>query len=104
MLDKLIVSIKDLPKGSMVKVTSVALFIDNVKIDIEYDGYYFHKDTALKDRRRDEFLKQDGWKILRIKGRRNVPTFDELRVAINKLLNSDRTYTELVLDDWGLTG
>lgn len=82
----------------------VALFVDNVKIDIEYDGYYFHKDTAIKDRRRDEFLKQDGWKILRIKGRRNIPTFEKLQSAINKLLTSDRTYTELVLDDWGLTG
>jgi len=44
----------------------IALFIDDIKIDIEYDGWYWHKDQQ-KDRRRDEFLKSQGWKILELK-------------------------------------
>lgn len=34
----------------------VFLNIDNIKIDIEYDGEHWHLDEA-KDRRRDEYVK-----------------------------------------------
>lgn len=77
----------------------IALFYgDNVKIDIEYDGYYWHSDQQ-KDRRRDEVSKSYGWKILRIKGGHSLPIEEQLMQAINKLING-YSYTEIKLDDW----
>lgn len=77
----------------------IALFIDNEKINIEYDGWYWHQDQQ-RDRRRDEFLKSNGWKILRIKGSHKIPTEVQLNEALNKLIYKDYHYTEIVLSDW----
>ena len=77
----------------------VAIFIDNIKIDLEYDCWHWHQDSQ-KDRRRDEFLKSQGWKILRIKSSHKLPTLEQLKESINKLISSDRTFTRIVLDDW----
>lgn len=78
----------------------VALFIGEIKIDVEYDGWYWHKGREIEDRRRDEFLKSQGWKILRIKSRRALPTHDEILQCINKLTNTDRKFSILTLSDW----
>ena len=48
---------------------------DGQKIDIEYDGNYWHQDKN-KDRRRDEVIKSKGFKIFRIKSDRSVPTIE----------------------------
>jgi very-short-patch-repair endonuclease len=77
----------------------VALFIYDTKIDIEYDGSYWHQDKQ-KDRKRDEFLKTQGWKILRIRSGQKVPTLIELQNSIEKLINTNRNYTQITLDDW----
>ena len=77
----------------------VAIFIDDIKIDLEYDCAHWHKDQQ-KDRRRDEFTKSQGWKILRIKSSHKIPKLEQLQEAINKLINSDRKFTQIILDDW----
>jgi len=78
----------------------VAIFIDDIKIDLEYDSWYWHQDQK-KDRRRDEFLKTQGWKIFRIKSGCKIPTFKQIQENINKLINnSNRFYTHIILDDW----
>lgn len=71
--------------------------INDCKIDVEYDGQYWHKD-AQKDRRRDEFIKSQGYKILRIKGNRQVPTEKQLQEAIDYLVKGNHSYTEIILD------
>ena len=76
----------------------VALFINDIKIDIEYDGWVWHNST--RDRRRDEFLKSQGWKIMRIKSGHKLPTIDQLKIAIEDLTTTDYKYYEIVLDDW----
>ena len=80
-------------------IFDIALFIDENKIDIEYDGWYWHQDTQ-KDRNRDEHFKLSGWKILRIKSANKIPTKDQLIEAINRLIKNGYSYTEIVLDDW----
>ena len=79
----------------------IAIFVNNIKIDLEYDGYFWHKDQQ-KDRRRDEFLKSQGWKILRIKSGHKISLLKEIINSINKLINTDRTFTQIILDDWKL--
>jgi very-short-patch-repair endonuclease len=77
----------------------IALLVCDKKIDIEYDGSYWHQ-NAQKDRARDEVLKGRDWKILRIKSSRNVPEIEEIINAINQLITTDRTYKEIKLQDW----
>ena len=77
----------------------VALFLEkDIKIDIEYDGNYWHKDLQ-KDRRRDEFIKSQGFKILRIRSGRLVPTTEQMEEAINEL-KERKNFVGIVLPDW----
>lgn len=77
----------------------IALFINNKKIDIEYDGWYWHQNLQ-HDRKRDEFLKSNGWNILRIKGSHKIPTEVQLNEALNRLIYENYHYTEIILSDW----
>ena len=76
----------------------ISLCINNIYIDVEVDGWYWHQNYQ-KDRRRDEFVKKQGYKILRIKFDHNLPLIEELENSIEKLLNSEHTYYELILSD-----
>ena len=76
----------------------IALHINNINIDIEYDGWHWH--DSQRDRKRDEFLKSQGWKVFRIKSGHKIPSLKQIQEGIFKLINTDRTYTQIVLDDW----
>lgn len=80
-------------------ILDIVVELNNAKINIEYDGWYWHQDQQ-KDRRRDEFLKQKGYKILRIKGGHKLPDDTEFFNAINKLAHNDHSYKEIILSDW----
>jgi len=77
----------------------VALFISVFKIDIEYDAWYWHQDQQ-KDRRRDEFAKSQGWKILRIKSSHKLPTLEQIEESIDYLINKNKSFSYIILDDW----
>ena len=70
--------------------------VNNIKIDIEYDGEYWHQDIQ-KDRKRDEFIKTNNYKILRIKGKHNIPSKEQLIDSINTLIMTDKQYLEIKL-------
>lgn len=73
------------------------ILIDNQKIDVEYDGWYWHQDTN-RDRRRDNFVKSKGYKIFRVKGNHQdlMPTQEQIDIAISQLLNG-KNYTEIIM-------
>lgn len=71
---------------------------NNVRIDIEYDGYIWH--DQMRDERRDMYTKSQGIKILRIKSAYLLPDENELFNAINSLVNTDIQYNEIILSDW----
>lgn len=73
--------------------------INNVEIDIEYDGWFFHQDK-LKDLRRDKFLRSEGMKVLRIRSGNLLPTKQELFNAIDYLVNTEHRFKEIILSDW----
>jgi hypothetical protein len=79
----------------------IAIVTKDFKIDIEYDGWYWHKNKSKEDRKRDEYLKSQGWKILRIKSGREVPTFEQIKESINKLITTDKQFTQIIMSDWG---
>lgn len=69
------------------------------KIDVEYDGWYWHQDP-IKDIKRDRFLQNNGYKVLRIKSGKNIPTQQQLDRAIQTLIKSDLKYYEIILEDY----
>ena len=77
----------------------VVVLFDDVKINIEYDGSFWHAD-ANKDRKRDEFVKTHGYRVLRIKSRRSIPNLTDLVDKIESLKDGEHTYDEIVLPDW----
>lgn len=77
-----------------------AIEVNNVKIDIEYDGHYWHKNLKQKDRARDEIVKKQGYKILRIEGEKIIPSKEEISEKINILLNTDRYFEQLYTKDY----
>lgn len=79
----------------------VAIFIGDIKIDLEYDCWYWHKDKLNYDHKRDEFLKSQGWKIFRIKSKNKIPTLQEIERKIEQLVSeNDKKFTSIILEDW----
>lgn len=73
--------------------------VNNIMIDVEYDGRYWHQDSV-HDRKRDEFVKSNGYKVLRIKSNKLIPNENDLIKTIEKLSLSNHSYNEIILDDW----
>lgn len=67
------------------------------KIDIEYDGWYWHQNRQEKDKRRNYFLIRRGYKVLRIKGNKNddIPTREQIIKAIDYLVKDNHCYVEI---------
>ena len=77
----------------------VFVCIDDIKIDVEYDGWYWHQDK-LADLKRDKFLQSSGFKTLRIRSGTLLPTEQELFDAIDYLVNTKHHFKEIILSDW----
>ena len=50
-------------------------------------------------RKRDCFVKDNGFKVIRIKSTTKNPTKEQLKEAIDVLINSDKTFIEINLID-----
>lgn len=70
-------------------VLDCLLIIDNVKIDVEYDGKYWHNGREDHDRKRNHWLIYNGYKVLRIEGNDNddLPTIKRICEAVDLLLS-----------------
>lgn len=73
--------------------------VNGVKIDVEYDGSYWHQDQQ-KDIKRDKFLQSQGFKALRVRSGHLLPTEQELFDAIDYLVNTEHHFKEIILSDW----
>lgn len=73
--------------------------INGVKIDIEYDGSYWHHDQQ-RDLKRDKFLQSHGFKTLRVRSGHLLPTEQELFDAIDYLVDTEHHFKEIILSDW----
>lgn len=70
--------------------------VNGIKIDIEYDGAYWHQNKQ-KDRRRDEYVKSQGYKVLRIISDRILPTQKQLAEKIDFLISTEYKFTYINL-------
>ena len=73
--------------------------MDSIKIDVEYDGWFWHQDKH-KDLKRDKFLQSQGFKVLRVRSGVQLPTEEELFEAIDYLVNTEHHFKEIILSDW----
>ena len=72
-----------------------AVRINNILIDVEYDGLYWHQDKE-RDERRNVFVQNQGYKVLRVKGNKKdeLPTKERIDEQIQKLLHGEK-YAEI---------
>lgn len=84
----------------------IVLLIEGQKIAIEYDGWHYHKNRQDKDRQKRKYLREHGFKTLRIKGGSDIPTKERLMAALDKLTDSTnkRLWYEIALPGWGGKG
>lgn len=78
---------------------SIDIAFPEKKYAIEYDSHYWHSKKKDSDQRKEEMLKESGWKLFRILSVYSVPTKEQLEGAI-QLLDMGLPSVELVMDDW----
>jgi very-short-patch-repair endonuclease len=75
--------------------------VGNLKIAIEYDTWFFHSVNLERDRRKDQVLLKDGWRIVRVRTENLLPTLAQLDEAIAALVAGEK-YVDIELADWGI--
>lgn len=71
------------------------VIVNGVKIDVEFDGKYWHKDKH-KDIRRDYYSFSQGYKVLRFSGDNDAPTEEQIKQGIDFLVTT--THRHLIID------
>ena len=75
------------------------IIVNDIRIDVEYDGWYWHKDREREDRNRDYFVKSCGYKVLRFFAYADrLPTDQELASAIEQLTTTSKKYIKIELN------
>ena len=72
--------------------------IDGNKIDIEYDGWYWHKNKQEKDRRRNYYLIRRGFKVVRFIAETAIPTKEDIQEAIDYIVKGNHSLYIKALD------
>lgn len=68
------------------------VILDNIKIDFEYDGFYWHKNRGQYDAARNAVLLGQGYKIIRVKANNQdiMPSKQQIQNAVDKLVKNNR--------------
>lgn len=72
--------------------------VGKTMIDVEYDGWYWHKNRQEQDKRRNYMLIRRGFKVLRIKSMYKLPTKEQIINAIDYLVKCNHSWIEIILD------
>lgn len=66
------------------------LTLNGIKIDVEYDGKYWHRNTQDYDRKRNHWLISQGYKVLRILANSQdiLPTKERIKEEVDYLLDN----------------
>lgn len=69
--------------------------IDGILIDFEYDGQYWHKDRKNYDNRRNYYLINRGYKIIRIKANKKdeIPSKQQIKETVDYLVKGNHSLT-----------
>lgn len=72
--------------------------INGIKIDVEYDGWYWHKNNQEHDNKRDWFVISKGFKVLRFIAHKKVPDKELIKKSIEELIQQDFPRKRIFLD------
>ena len=72
--------------------------VNGEKFDIEYDGWYWHKDRLKQDYQRDWFIKNNGYRIIRILAMKEVPTKEQISSTISEMIEKNLFFKRIILD------
>lgn len=75
------------------------LEVQGIKIDIEYDGKYWHNQKQEKDKRRDFYVMRRGIKVLRFRGDTTPPTKEMIIKGVNYLVDSGHLHYVIDIED-----
>lgn len=79
-------------------IFDILLVVGDSKIDVEYDGWYWHKNKQRADLKRNYKVLSLGYKVLRIKSLYDLPTNEQLIKAVDYLTKENHHYAEIILD------
>ena len=71
------------------------LTVGDIKIDVEYDGEFWHKDSVERDKRRDFYCIRRGYKVLRFFSKYNIPTEEQIKYGVDYLVNSEHNHIRI---------
>ena len=74
------------------------LMIEGIKIDVEYDGIYWHQSRHHYDVWRDQKMFANGYKVLRIVSKGKMPTFEQIIEAVDKLKTKQENLVKLNIE------
>ena len=72
------------------------IIIEDIKIDLEYDCWYWH--DKKKDDIRDQIVQRYNYKIFRIKANSKIPTIQQSKEGIEILSSTNQNYYTLELE------
>lgn len=75
------------------------LIVEGVYIDVEYDGWYWHKNAKEKDKKRDFFVMRRGFKVLRYQSNGELPTAEQILANVQYLVNSEHKHLIVKMND-----
>lgn len=65
------------------------VIVNNVKIDVEFDGSYWHSGKEERDKRRNYYLIGRGYKVLRYISSLRIPSKEQIEEDIKHLITTD---------------
>lgn len=74
------------------------LEINGQKIDVEFDGQFWHQNKSKEDGKRNSYCIANGYKVLRIKGNYELPKIEKLQQSLNKLVTTNCNYLDIYTD------
>lgn len=87
---------ENVPEGNC--LLDIVLYKGDVKIDIEYDGWYWHKDKQERDKRRNYYLLNRGYKIIRVRSNYALPTVEQITNSVDLIVQNKKSVILIDLD------
>lgn len=74
------------------------LMIDDIKIDVEYDGWYWHTLKQEEDKIRDEYMLSHGYKVLRFLSKGTMPEKQLIVDCVKTLCETNQNFIQIQVD------
>lgn len=88
--------VENIPEGNC--LLDIVLYKNGIKFDIEYDGWYWHKDKQERDKRRNYYLLNKGYNIIRVRSNYELPTKEQILEAVDLITCNKKSIIFIDLD------